>query len=291
MIKFKPFKMYIFSFVSVLFLQAMQRIPRAQDEFLKSITKTEYFYSTAADSSKQTLKHDYGEQTVSGECAVLFSTLPKVLVAKKSEEMNIKTKVNDLQPAFVYSNLEPDQEFDLLESLSNPKGKSREPSDPPIVPIAKKQSVLLKAGETLPFDSHFCPVNAKGSSFFLVITEKDVLEKDSSVTGIVFIESAVIPSTFVKADKSNVLVVAIISVEISIEKDIENDSIILDDKSYHEILSTQRDTGPISSAVETTMEMEEDEKEDRPEEVPSLNQPPRRKSKTPGKYQNFQKWD
>ena len=41
---------------------------------------------------------------------------------------------------------------------------------------------VLIAGEALPFDSHFCPVNAKGSSFFLLITAKDVLGKDSSVT-------------------------------------------------------------------------------------------------------------
>jgi len=50
------------------------------------------------------------------------------------------------------------------------------------VSIAENQSVLIKACEALPFDSHFCPVNAKGSSFFLLITAKDVLGKDSSVT-------------------------------------------------------------------------------------------------------------
>ena len=55
-----------------------------------------------------------------------------------------------------------------------------------------------------------------------------MLRKDSSVTGQVFIESAVIPSNFVKADKCNVAVEAVISVEICIEKDIENDLIILD---------------------------------------------------------------
>ena len=94
-----------------------------------------------------------------------------------------------------------------------------------------------------------------------------------------------IPSTF---DTFNVSVKAIISVDIFIKKDIENDLIILDDKSYHKILSTQRDKGPISSAVETTIEMEEDENED---VLLSLNQPRRRKSKAPGKYQIYQKWD
>ena len=39
----------------------------------------------------------------------------------------------------------------------------------------------------------------------------------------------------------------------------------LNDKSYHKILSTQRDKGPNASAVDTTIELEEDEKEDRPE--------------------------
>ena len=103
-------------------------------------------------------------------------------------------------------------------------------------------------------------LNAKGSLFILLITDKAVLGKYSSVTGQVFIESALIPSTFVNADTFNVSVKAIISVDIFIKKDI--DLIILDDKSYHKILSTQKDKCPISSAVETTIEMEEDENED-----------------------------
>ena len=57
------------------------------------------------------------------------------------------------------------------------------------VPIAENQSVLIKAGEALPFDSHFCPVNAKGSSFFLLIPDNNVLENDSSVTGQFFVQS------------------------------------------------------------------------------------------------------
>ena len=65
------------------------------------------------------------------------------------------------------------------------------------VPIAENQSVLIKAGETLPFGSNFWPVNVKGSSFFLLITDNDVLKNNSSVTGQVFIESELIPSTFV----------------------------------------------------------------------------------------------
>ena len=68
-------------------------------------------------------------------------------------------------------------------------------------------------------------MNAKGSSFFLLKTDKGVLEKGSSLTGLVFIESALIPSTFVKADTFNISVKAIISFEICIKKDIENDLI------------------------------------------------------------------
>ena len=75
----------------------------------------------------------------------------------------------------------------------------------------------------------------------MLITDKDVLEKDSSVTGQVFKESALIPSTFVKEDmfKSalipstfvkedtfNVPLKEIIYVEICIKKEIENDLII-----------------------------------------------------------------
>ena len=69
--------------------------------------------------------------------------------------------------------------------------------------------------------------------------------------------------------------------------------LILEFESYNQILSFQKDKGPISSAVEATIEMEEEENEQGSEEtvIPSLNRRSKRTTKVPGKFKNYQKWD
>ena len=97
----------------------------------------------------------------------------------------------------------------------------------------------------------YSPINAPGSSFFLIVIGKEVLEEDSVVSGLVYIESALIPSTFVKVDHFNVTTAAIISLDIPLKFDMDQDDLILlDDGSYHDTISIQRDKGPITSPVE-----------------------------------------
>ena len=108
-----------------------------------------------------------------------------------------------------------------------------------------EKTVIFKTGDTIPLDSLFCPISAVGSSFFLLITEKDVLEGDLTVNGIIYTESALFPCTFGKMDIFMLQLRQSIPVDFSVKCQVDQeDLMIMDEKSYHQILTLQRDMGP-----------------------------------------------
>ena len=76
----------------------------------------------------------------------------------------------------------PDQGFDLLKSFSDASVQSRDASGSS---ETVEKTVIFKTGDTICLNSLFCPISAVGSSFFLLIAKKDVLEGDLAVNGIV----------------------------------------------------------------------------------------------------------
>ena len=140
-----------------------------------------------------------------------------------------------------------------------------------------------------------------GSSFFLLIAEKDVFEGDLTISGIIYTESALMPCTFVKVESFNVTVDAIIAVDFSIDCKVDQDNLmILDEESYHQIISLQRDRGPRSTAEEKSIEMEEEESNEgcgenntgpKETEAPTLNRHSLWAIRVPLKFASYQKWD
>ena len=94
----------------------------------------------------------------------------------------------------------PDQGFDLLKSFSD---ASVQPRDASGLSETVQITVVFETLDTIPLYSLFCPISTVGSSFFLLISEKVVLEGDLTGKGIVYTESALLPCTFVKMDTFN----------------------------------------------------------------------------------------
>ena len=163
-----------------------------------------------------------------------FGTLPKVLKGPSSDELTSKTKIYDLQkycikfgepkrtqtvrgqttkdnmganPAFVYESIEPDQDFDLMQMYSESSQTGAVENAPP---ETFQNSVLIDANVVVPLDSSFCPLNANGSAFFLLITEKEFCKEDENITGTVYTESLLMPCTFIKAPSFIILSEALI---------------------------------------------------------------------------------
>ena len=100
----------------------------------------------------------------------------------------------------------------------------------------------------------------------------------------------------------NVTVDAIIAVDFSIDFKVDQDDLmILDEESYHQIISLQRDRGPRSTAEEKSIEMEEEEESNegcgenimgpKETEAPTLNRHSLQAIRVPLTFASYQKWD
>ena len=69
----------------------------------------------------------------------------------------------------------------------------------------------------------------------------------------------------------------------------QDDLIIMEEESYHTILTIQKDKGPRTVTEEAVIEVEEVPED--PNHIPTLNRRPLRTSRLPSKFANYQKWD